>query len=301
MATLVGGKQFHLKVDAKAVLKDPATYTIVGKPILRSDVRAKSTGTHAYVQDHTVPGMLHARVIRPSSVGAKLLSVDEGSIKAIPGARVIRIESFLGVVAADEWAAIRAARELKVTWSEPDASSTFRTADLAATMPSAPSTREQSVANIGDTTAALSGAATKLSATYYWPFQSHASLSPCCVVADVRDTGATVWSSTQDTYGLRTLVAKTLGLAPETIRVVYLDGSGSYGSNGAWDAANDAVLLSRACGKPVRLQWMRADEHGWIPRDRRRCLKWPGVSMLPGICWRLRVRPSDSRVRSRPT
>ena len=115
---LIGGRRLNLQVDAKVPLKDPATYTIVGKPLLRPDVPAKCTGKREYVQDHAVPNMLHGRVIRPPAIGAKLISVDDSSIRDVPGVRIVRVESFLGVVAPDEWAAIRAARELKATWTE---------------------------------------------------------------------------------------------------------------------------------------------------------------------------------------
>ena len=115
---LIGGRRLNLQVDAKAPLKDPATYTVVGKPLLRPDVPAKCTGKREYVQDHTVPNMLHGRVIRPPAIGAKLVSVDDSSIRDVPGVRIVRVESFLGVVAPDELAAIRAARELKATWTE---------------------------------------------------------------------------------------------------------------------------------------------------------------------------------------
>jgi hypothetical protein len=115
---LVAGKRLGVKVNANAPLKNSSTYTVVGKPILRTDVPAKCTAKHPWLQDLTLPGMLHARVVRPPAVGAKLLSVDENSIRALPGVRVIRIESFLGVVAADEWAAVRAAKEIKATWSD---------------------------------------------------------------------------------------------------------------------------------------------------------------------------------------
>jgi len=275
VASLIGGKQFAIKVDPNPSLKDPATYTVVGKPILRSDVPAKCTGTHLYVQNQKVPGMLHARVIRPPTIGAQLVSVDEASIKPIPAVRIVRIESFLGVVAKDEWAAIRAARELKATWSEQPSS--FTTANLHETMAATPGDREETAVDHGDTTAAIATAAKKISATYYWPFQSHASMSPCCAVADVKDSGTTIWSSTQDTYGLRSLVARLLTVPAEKVRVVYLDGSGSYGSNGAYDAAADAVLLSRAVGQPVRLQWMRHDELAWDPKGPAQLLQLSGA------------------------
>src|SRR5262249_45193953 len=107
----------QLKVDPKAPLKNPASYAVVGKPIPRPDVPAKCTAKHTYVHDVVVPGMLHARVLRPPSVGAKLESVDETSIKSIPDVRIVRQASFLAAVSKDEWASIRAARELKTTWS----------------------------------------------------------------------------------------------------------------------------------------------------------------------------------------
>src|SRR5207249_1252867 len=118
IGALAGGKRLNLKVDPNAPLKDPKTYTVVGKPIPRPDVPDKCTGRNVYVQDHTLPGMLHGRVIHPPAIGAKLMSVDESSIRAIPNVRVVRIQDFLGVVAPDEWAAIRAAKELKATWTE---------------------------------------------------------------------------------------------------------------------------------------------------------------------------------------
>jgi len=117
IGALMGGKRLALKVDPQAPLQDPTGYTVVGKPLLRPDVPGKCTGQHLYLQDFAVPGMLHGRVIRPPALGATLLAVDESSLSGIPDVRVVRIESFLGVVAPDEWAAVRAARALKATWS----------------------------------------------------------------------------------------------------------------------------------------------------------------------------------------
>jgi CO/xanthine dehydrogenase Mo-binding subunit len=264
VAALIGGKRLGLKVNPNAPLKNPATYTIVGKPILRADVTAKCTARHPWLQDLTLPGMLHGRVVRPPAIGAKLLSVDEDSIRAIPDVRVIRIESFLGVVAKDEWAAVRAAREIKATWSEWQGLP--GSAGLDRYVRQAPVARDQSIASHGDVDAAWSAASKQLSATYFWPYQSHASLGPSCSVADVKDSGTTIWSAAQNPYGLRANLAKVFGIPQEKMRVIYLDGSGSYGTNGADDVAADALLLSRAVGAPVRVQWMRQDEHGWDPK-----------------------------------
>jgi len=285
VATLIGGKRFSLKVDPQAPLKDPATYTVVGKPILRADVPAKCTGRHVYLQDLSVPGMLHGRVVRPPATGAKLLRVDESSIRAIPGVRVVRVESFLGVVAKDEWAAIRAARELKATWSE--GSGLPGSAGFERTLREGPVDRDQSVANRGDAPTALA-AVKPLSATYYWPFQSHASLAPSCAVADVKESGTTVWSASQNPFGLRGNLAKVFGIPQEKIHVIYMDGSGSYGGNGSDDAAADALLLSRAAGQPVRVQWMREDEHGWDPKGPAQLLDVRGAIDANGniVAWK---------------
>ena len=264
VASLIGGKRFELAVDPKAPLKNPAEYKTVGKPILRGDVPFKCTGRLVYLQDFSVPGMLHGRVVRPPTLAGELVSCDESSARGIPGVKVIRQGNFLGVVAPDEWAAIRAARELKVQWKDSQDLATGSD-DLERYLRESPST-EQVVSNRGDAVSALSVAEKKFSATYYWPFQSHASMGPSCAVADVKDSGTTVWSSSQGSFGLRAHLAGVFGIAPERVRVIYMDGSGSYGSNGAEDAAADAVLLSRAAGRPVRVQWMRHDEHGWDPK-----------------------------------
>jgi len=262
--TLIGGHRFALKLDDKAPLRDPKTYAVVGRPLPRPDVPAKVTGRHVYMHDFTLPRLLHGRVIHPPAVGATLQSVDEGSIKGIPGVLVVREQSFLGVVAEDEWAAVRAARELKASWS---AGTGLPGNDgLVRAIRQSP-VQDETLLTRGDAAGALEAAAGKaMSATYYWPPQSHASLGPSCAVADVRADGATVWTASQATHKYRPHFARFLELPAETVRLVYLDGAGCYGMNGHEDAAADAALLSRAVGRPVRVQWMREDEHGWDPK-----------------------------------
>ncbi|MBZ5577763.1 MAG: molybdopterin-dependent oxidoreductase [Acidobacteriia bacterium] len=262
--TLVGGRRLSLEVNPKAPLQDPARYAVVGKPLARPDVPGKCTGQHVYLQDFSVPGMLHARVVRPPAAGAKLLSVDESSVASIPDVRVVRRQDFLAVVAADEWAAVRAARELKASWS--DVQTLPGSENLESHLRSSAVERDEAIVNRGDPAAAMPGSARQLKATYYWPFQSHASLGPSCSIADVRSEGATVWSSSQGSHGLRNTLARTFGIPQDQLRVIYLDGAGSYGTNGADDVAADALLLSQTVGRPVRVQWMRGDEHGWDPK-----------------------------------
>lgn len=261
----------HLKVDPKAPLKDPRTYKVVGQPVLRPDVPDKCTGKHTYVHDFVVQGMLHGRVIRPQSPGAKLLSVDEASIKGIPQVRIVRQRNFVAVVAKDEWAAIRAARELKVQWEEGQGGTTGN-AGLEKYLREGSVERDETVLNRGDSKAAMASASKKLSATYFWPNQSHGSIGPSCAIADVQDGAMTIWSSSQGPHGLKANLAKIYGIPVDKTHVVYLDGAGCYGSNGNDDVAADAVFLSKAVGAPVRVQWMRHDEHGWDPKGPQQLL-----------------------------
>jgi len=283
---LVGSQRFELKLDPKAKLKDPARYTIVGKPIPRPDVPAKVTGRHVYVHDFAVDGMLHARVIRPPAVGAKLLEVDESSVKDIPGVQVVHRQNFLAVVAVDEWDAVLAARTLKARWSETN--SLVGHAGVRDWLRAGPFEAEESLVRKGDAKQALAAAPKRVTAEYYWPMQSHASMGPSCAVADVRDGKATIWSASQATHKFRETISKALGLPPAAVRVIYLDGSGCYGMNGHDDAAADAALISRTVGKPVRVQWTRQDEHGWDPKGPPQLLALEGALDAEGkiAAWR---------------
>ena len=263
---LIGDRAFNLRVDKAAPLKSPHRFRFIGKSLPRPDVPAKVTGRHRYLHDLTLPGMLHARVIRPPAIGATLVSVDDASIASIPGARVVRIQDFLAVAADSEWNAVRAARALHAKWTGggglPDHATEFESMRASRVV------RDQEIARRGDL-AALStpGPGTRtLNAVYRWPMQTHGSIGPSCGVADVRGDRATVWSSSQGTHTLQATCARALGLERDRVRVIYMDGAGSYGPNGADDAACEAALLSRSTGRPVRVQWSRQEEHGWDPK-----------------------------------
>jgi nicotinate dehydrogenase subunit B len=263
-AELIGGTNFNLKLNPKAPLKDPATYTLVGKPLPRPDVPGKCTGSFTYMQDFSVPGMVHARVIRPPAIGAKLSGVDEASIKDLPGASVVRIKDFLAVTADDEWTAVRAARALRAQWSE--WSGLPAQDKLIATLRADPQATDEMLVNRGQPGPSAQNGAVSRSASYFWPMQSHGSIGPSCAVADVRGDAATVWTASQGTHGNRKTFARFLGLPEEKVRLIYLDGAGCYGMNGHEDAAADAAIVSHAVGRPVRVQWSRQDEHGWDPK-----------------------------------
>ena len=229
----------------------------------RIDIPFKAAGAHIYMQNLRIPGMLHGRPVRPTQFGAKLLRVDESSVKDISGlVRVVVKENFVGVVCDREEQAIRAARDLRVTWE--GSPSLPPMSELYTTLRKIPSS-DREPANTGDVEGALAGAAKTSKATYQWPFQLHASIGPSCGVAAVRDGEVTIWSGTQGAHQLRPTIAQLLGISVTNVRVVFVEASGCYGHNGADDAAADAALLSQAVGKPVRVQWMRHDEHGWEP------------------------------------
>jgi nicotinate dehydrogenase subunit B len=263
-AQLIAGRRFNLKVDPKAPLKDPANYSIVGKPLPRPDVPAKCLGRHIYMHDFYLPGMLHARVIRPPAVGAKLESVDESSLKEVPGAKLVRLKDFLAVVAQDEWTAVRGARALKARWT---AGTGLPPQDkLIELLRNDPNITEETLVNKGTPAATKPEGAKSLKASYFWPMQSHASLGPSCAAAYVTGDVATIWTASQGTHGNQTSFARFLGLPKEKVRLIYFEGSGCYGMNGHEDAAADAAIISRAVGRPVRVQWTREDELGWDPK-----------------------------------
>jgi CO/xanthine dehydrogenase Mo-binding subunit len=263
-AELIGDKSFALKLDKGALTKDPKAFKVVGRSVPRLDIPSKVLGQFTYVQDVRVPGMLHGRAVRPPALGATLQSVDEDSVRNIPGfVGVVREGNFVGVIAETEWAAIRASRQLKASWSAweglPDQNQLWDY--VRATRIS-----KEEINDIGDAAAALGAGATRLRATYDFTIHTHGSIGPSCAIAEVKDGNLTCWTASQATHNLRKQLAAMLAMPVETVRAIYVDGSGCYGRNGHEDAAADAALLARAVGRPVRVQWMREDEHGWDPK-----------------------------------
>jgi CO/xanthine dehydrogenase Mo-binding subunit len=260
----VSGAGFALNVEGSAKPKDPSTYTVVGTSVPRVDMAPKILGTYKYVTDVRVPGMLHGRVVRPAGVGATLVSVDESGVKGISGyVKTVVDKNFVGVVCETEWAAVKAAKALKATWSAPVQAFPDQK-DLYSHMRAAvPKATRQGTKN-GDIAATFAGSAKKIDAKYDVPFQSHATMGPGCALADVRPEGiATVWSGGQKPHALQKGYAELLGVPAERVRVVWMQDAGSYGRPGFEDAGADAVLLSKAVGRPVRVQWMRHDMTAW--------------------------------------
>ncbi|HEY4028330.1 MAG TPA: molybdopterin cofactor-binding domain-containing protein [Candidatus Dormibacteraeota bacterium] len=262
--TVSGYGGFRMSVSGSARPKDPSRYSTVGRRVPRLDIHDKVTGSATYVHDVRVPGMLHARVIHPKGIGSTVVSV--GSLPpTVPGARVLRKDNLVAVVAEREWDAIKAAQALQVTWS--DWSKLPPSDGVYAALRALPA-RDRVQTNRGDAGAALASAAQTLTATYQTPFENHGMIGPSCAVADVRSDGSvTVWSATQYPQGLQRDVATLLGVSREHVQVMRHEGAGCYGRLSANydDAATEAVVLSQMAGRPVRVQWTRADEHRWEP------------------------------------
>ena len=256
----------QLAVDPKVVLKKPADYQWIGKPVPRVDIPGKLTGEWTYVHDFRLPGMLHARMLRPFAVGASLLSFDDSAAQKVEGyVRTVRKGDFLAVLAKTEWGAVKAMRAMKVQWSAaeplPEQATVFdhwRSLKVA---------KEDVTQNVGDAPAALATATRKVRARYDFAVQTHASMGPSCAVAEFSDGRLTVWSASQATHSLVTEIAPIVGLAADKVRIVYLEGSGCYGRNGHEDASADAALLAVLTGQPVRVQWMRDDEMARSPKS----------------------------------
>ncbi|HEY6199662.1 MAG TPA: molybdopterin cofactor-binding domain-containing protein [Candidatus Binatia bacterium] len=277
-AQLVGGKRFNTTIQAEGRLgemklaqdvkpKDPSEYETVGKSIARLDLPPKTTGEAIYVHDVRIPGMLHGRVVRPAVVNSAPASIDEASIKDIPGVvKIVREGAFVGVIAKTEWAAIKAARTLKVNWNKPAFQLPANREKLDEYLTTNKSFTTLKQVEKGDPTATIDKAGKRYEAVFRWPFQMHGMIGPSCAVADVRGNKATVWSGCQGPFRTRASIASLLKIPAENVRIVYHEASGSYGRLSNDDGAEDAALLSRAVGAPVRVQWMRHDEHGWEPK-----------------------------------
>lgn len=274
---LIGGQHFHhkvewnkrygnrlaLKVEAKP--KDPKLHKVVGKSFPQKVVAEKVYGRAEYITEVKVEGMLHGRVIRPPNAGSTPVSVDEGSIRGIPGARVIHEKDYLAVVAEREWDAVRAAESLKVTWTAPR--NPFPPMEkFYQYIREAKAIGKGMPVNRGDVEVALKGAQRVVQAEYEWPLQSHASMGPACAVADVKAGEARLWTGSQKPHFARDGAAKIAGIPIDRMRGTWVMGPGCYGRNDAGDAAHDAALLSRLTGRPVRVQYMRHEGTGWDPK-----------------------------------
>jgi nicotinate dehydrogenase subunit B len=262
---LIGDRQFAVKMSGRAPQKPVGAYRLVGTRVPRVDIPDKVSGKYVYMQHVRVPNMLHGRVVRPRGqgaygAGAKVVRIDESSVAGIPGARVVRKGDFVGIVAEQEWDAVRAADRLAVSWDVPPR---LPAEDKLFEAMRGSNSTDSVIVEAGDVPGALAKAAHVASATYRGPYQSHAPFAPSCALADVGAQGALVMCSSQFPHGVRAMLARTLGLDADRIRVQYYEGAGVFGRACHDDSTLAAAIMSQAVGRPVRVQFMRWDELGW--------------------------------------
>ena len=284
--------EIDLKKEASGTAKPkpPSEHQWVGKSIPRRDIPKKFTGGAAYVQDIRLPGMVFGRVVRPPSPGAQLVSVNQDSVKQMPGVvAVVRDGNFLAVAAAREEQAIkaRAALARSAVWKEtptlPPSGAALYDHMVAQGVPAQ---------TMLDKTGAAEAVARSFEARYTRPFQAHGSIGPSCAVAQWEKSGTDaklrVWTHSQGVYPLRNDLANVFGMDVKDIRCTHAEGAGCYGHNGADDVALDAALLARAAaGRPVKLQWMREEEFMWEPYGSAMVMKLAGALDAQGnvVSW----------------
>jgi nicotinate dehydrogenase subunit B len=269
---LIGGNQFHVALTGAnidqttgvAKVKPVQELKIVGQSPQRYDIPAKVDGSLEWAVDVKLPGMVHARNVKPPVAGATLVSVDESSVRSLPGfVKVVRKGNYLAVVCEREEQAINAAKRLKANWQKPAAAPFPASDNLHKYMRTATPTSSGNPVVIGTPDAAFSSAARVLEADYDIPFQGHTAIGPAHATADPTDGQMTVYSNDMKSYGMRNGIATFLQMPRDRVRVVWMEGPQGFGRTAADDAGFEAAYLAREIGRPVRVQWMRDEETAW--------------------------------------
>ncbi len=271
-AELIGGKRFNAALTGRNVdattgvarIKPVNELQVVGKPMKRYDIPAKVDASLKWAVDVKLPGMVHARNVRPPLAGASVQRIDESSVADVPGfIRVVSRGNYVAVICQREEQAIRAAQQLKVEWKKPATAPFPASGGLFDYMRGAKPTSTNEPQVYGNPDAAFAGARRVIEAEYEIPFQGHTAIGPAFALADPSNGQMTIYSNDMKAYSLRTGVAKFLGIPKEQVRVVYMDGPQVYGRTSADDAGFEAAFLAKEIGRPVRLQWMRHEETAW--------------------------------------
>jgi nicotinate dehydrogenase subunit B len=269
---LIGGKKFHIaltgdNIDATtgvAKVKTVQELENVGQSPQRYDIPAKVDGSMKWATGVKLPGMVHARNVKPPVAGARLASIDESSVRHLPGfIKVVSKGNYVAVVCEREEQAVSAARQLKASWEKPAAAPFPSSDDLHTYMRGATPTSSSNPTIVGNPDAAFAGAATIVEAQYDIPFQGHTAFGPAHATADPSNGQMTVYSNDMKSYGMRNGIASFLNMPRDRVRVVWMEGPQGYGRTAADDAGFEAAYLAREIGRPVRVQWMRHEETAW--------------------------------------
>jgi CO/xanthine dehydrogenase Mo-binding subunit len=269
---LIAGKKFNVTltganvnaVTGAAKVKPVQELKYTGQPLQRDDIPAKVDGSQKWAVDVKLPGMVHARNVKPPFACAKLTGIDESPVRNLPGfIKVMNKGNYVAVVCEREEQAIRAARELKTTWEKPGTTPFPTSEDLFQYMRAAKPTSASDPIVLGDPAAGFSGAANVIEAEYEVPFQGHTAIAGAHATADPSNGQMTIYSNDMKAYGMRTGVAAFLGMPREKVRVVWMQGPQCFGRTAADDAGFEAAWIARELGRPVRMQWMRHEETAW--------------------------------------
>ncbi|MSO51566.1 MAG: hypothetical protein CK533_02235 [Acidobacterium sp.] len=282
---LIGGRQFNVTLSGKntdtttgiAKLKPVQEMKNVGKSPQRHDIPGKVDGTVKWAVDMTAPGMVHARNVKPPVAGATLVSINEASIRNIPGlVKVVSKGNYVAVVFEREENAIRAARQLKVEWKKPATAPFPSSENLFTYMRTATPSSTGKPVETGNVDAALANASTVIEAEYDVPFQGHTSIGPAHAMADPSNGQMTIYTNDMKSYGMRNGVAQFLGMPRDQVRVIWMDGPQGYGRTAADDAGFEAAYLAKEIGRPVKVQWSRAEETAWDTKGPAYAVKMRG-------------------------
>ena len=269
---LIAGKKFNVTltgnnvnaITGQARTKSVPELKYTGQSPQRDDIPAKVDGSLKWAVDVKLPGMVHARNVKPPFACATLTGIDESSVRNVPGfIKVMRKGNYVAVVCEREEQAVRAARQLKTTWEKPAAAPFPASENLFDYMRAATPTSPSRPSVAGDPAAAFSRAAKVLEAEYQIPFQGHTAFAGAHATADPSNGLMTVYSNDMKTYGMRRGVATFLGMPQDRVRVVYMQGPQGFGRTAAEDAGCEAAWIARELGRPVRMQWMRDEETAW--------------------------------------
>jgi CO/xanthine dehydrogenase Mo-binding subunit len=269
---LIGGNKFNVTLTGgninattgKAAVKPVQQLKNVGLSPQRYDIPAKVDGSLKWAVDMRLPGMVHARNVKPPFAGAKLLSIDESSVRKMPGfVRVVAKGNYVAVVCEREEQAINAARALKVNWEKPAVAPFPPSENLFQYMREVKPVSSSRPSLVGDPDTAFANASKVLEADYDVPFQGHTAFSPAHALADPSNGQMTVYSNDMKSYGMRRGVADFLGMPRDRVRVVWMEGPQGFGRTAADDAGCEAAYLAKEIGRPVRVQWMRQEETAW--------------------------------------
>ena len=274
---LIGGKRFNVTLTGNninattgiAKVKDVRDLKIVGTSPQRYDIPPKVDGSLKWAVDAKAPGMLHARNVRPPTAGAKLVSIDESSVRKVPEfVKLVSKGNYVAVICEREEQAIQAAKQLKVTWQKSETPPFLGSEELydyirKATPTSVVQPRDDLPEVVGDPDGALAGSAKVVESVYEYPFQGHTAIGPAHAMADPSNGQLTIWSNDMKAYGLRNGVAEFLNIPREKVRVIWQEGPQLYGRTAADDAGFEAAYMAHELGRPVRVQWMRHEETAW--------------------------------------